>query len=87
MREGFTVERFELAVAQLTSVQINKASKKGAKKVKPKDLMAFANPWDALEFELDPDGYDINTFRAELAGPGTRIIQVDRVTRLPVARQ
>jgi len=81
------VERIELGLAQLTSVQINKAKKRGAPKVKPKDLMAFAKPWDQLEFELDPDGYDMNTFRAELAGPGTRIIRVDRVTRLPVTNQ
>lgn len=84
MREGFTIERTELAIAQLTSFQINKATKKGSKKVKAKDLLAYGKPWDELEFEIDPDGYDMQTFRSELAGPGTRIIRVDRVTRKPI---
>ena len=84
LREGFTVERIELSVAQLTSVQINKASKKGAKKVKPKDLMAFADPWKQLEDEIDNPGEDVSTLRAEFAGMGIRVIRVDRVTRKPI---
>jgi hypothetical protein len=72
-----------LALAQLTSVQINKASKKG-KRVKPKELMAFANPWKELEDEIGQTAKDIDEeVRSAFAGLG-RIIRVDRVTRQPI---
>jgi hypothetical protein len=80
-REGFTVERTELAVAMLTSFQINKVSKK---KVKPKDVMAYADPWREIKNKIGPNPDDDNSVRDAFIGSGMRVIRVDRVTRQPI---
>jgi hypothetical protein len=64
-REGFTVERFEVAVAQLSSIQFNKLVKKKADQRKPSDFMPYHDTWGAYLREKDEVLDDLHTLRKE----------------------
>lgn len=76
-RDGFMVERIELAIAQLTAVQINKAKGKAAKKVTPAELMPYHKVWRDYRNEID-NQFHADEMRREMASIGVRIVRRER---------
>lgn len=84
LREGFIGERIEFQLAQLTTVQINKARKRGAKATKTADLLPYADSWSSIRKQQtakekgEQFAEEIEIFRSEFKNAGFRVVTGQR---------